>query len=86
MMGWKVKSKTEKSGVWVFPECRGVMWRGGISDASGLGGLGSEGIVSIWVAKRCWPLLIGLWRAIAPLMMPWCAEGEVPTAANLNLY
>ena len=27
-----------------------------------------------------------LWRTIAPLMKPWCAEGEVPTAANLNLY
>ena len=36
--------------------------------------------------ERCWPLLAGLWRAIAPLMKPWCAEGEVPTAANLNLY
>ena len=23
---------------------------------------------------------------VAPLMKPWCAEGEVPTAANLNLY
>ena len=34
---------------------------------------------------RCWPLLAGVWRAIAPLMQPWCAEGEVPTAANLNL-
>ena len=31
-------------------------------------------------------LLAGVWRAIAPLMKPWCAEGEVPTAANLNLY
>ena len=30
-------------------------------------------------------LLAGLWRAIAPLK-PWCAEGDVPTAANLNLY
>ena len=28
---------------------------------------------------RCWSLLSGLWRAIAPLMQPWCAEGEVPT-------
>ena len=28
----------------------------------------------------------GLWRAIASLMKPWCAEGDVPTAANLNLY
>ena len=27
-----------------------------------------------------------MWRAIAPLMKPWCAEVEVPTAANLNLY
>ena len=36
--------------------------------------------------KRCWPLLAGVWRAIAPLMQPWCAEGEVLTAANLNLY
>ena len=36
--------------------------------------------------ERCWPLLSGLWRAIAPLMTPWCAELDVPTAANLNLY
>ena len=36
--------------------------------------------------KRCWPLLAGLWSAIAPLMKPWCAEEEVPTAVNLNLY
>ena len=36
--------------------------------------------------RQCWPLLEGVWRAIAPLMKPWCAEGEVPTAANLNLY
>ena len=36
--------------------------------------------------ERCWTLLASLWRAIAPLMKPWCAEGGVPTAANLNLY
>ena len=36
--------------------------------------------------ERCWPLLAGIWRALAPLMKPWCAEGEGPTAANLNLY
>ena len=36
--------------------------------------------------ERCWPLLDRLWRAIAPLMKPWCAEGKVPTAAYLNLY
>ena len=36
--------------------------------------------------EQCWQLLAGVWRAIAHLMKPWCAEGEVPTAANLNLY
>ena len=36
--------------------------------------------------QRCWPLLAGVWRAIASLMRPWCAEGEVPNAVNLNLY
>ena len=36
--------------------------------------------------RRCWPLLAGVWRAIAPLMKPWCAEGDVPAAANLKLY
>ena len=36
--------------------------------------------------KRCWPLLAGVWRATALQMKPWCAEGDVPTAANLNLY
>ena len=36
--------------------------------------------------ERCWPLLAGVLRAIALLMKPWCAEEEVPTAANLNLY
>ena len=36
--------------------------------------------------ERCWSLVTGLWRAVAPLMKPWCAEGVLPTAANLNLY
>ena len=36
--------------------------------------------------KRCWPLLAGVWRAVAPLMKPWCAEGDLPTAAKVNLY
>ena len=33
-----------------------------------------------------WEFLRGLWRAVAPLMAPWCAVGEMPTCANLNLY
>ena len=43
-------------------------------------------VIGPHTGRRCWPLLEGVWRAIAPLMKPWCAEGEVPTAANLNLY
>ena len=42
--------------------------------------------VGPYTGERCWPLVASVWRAIAPLMKPWCAEGEVPTAANLNLY
>ena len=33
-----------------------------------------------------WEFLRGLWKAVAPLMAPWCADGEMPTCANLNLY
>ena len=36
--------------------------------------------------ERCWPLLDRLWSAIAPVVKPWCAEGEVPTAANVDFY
>ena len=34
--------------------------------------------------ERSWELLSDLWKAIAPLLAPWCAEGEMPTCANLN--
>ena len=27
-----------------------------------------------------------VWRALAHQMSPWCAEGDVPSAANLNFY
>ena len=36
--------------------------------------------------ERPWELLCDLWRAVAPLFAPWCAEGELPTCANLNHY
>ena len=36
------------------------------------------------VSGNC-EFLRGLWRAVAPLMAPWCADGEMPTCANLNL-
>ena len=36
--------------------------------------------------RGCFRYLAGVWRAIAPLLSPWCADGDVPSAANLNLY
>ena len=38
------------------------------------------------MGERSWELLHDLWKAIAPLMAPWCVEREVPTCANLNYY
>ena len=48
--------------------------------------LGHGRAVGPQTVERCWSLVSGLWRAIALLMKPWCAEGDVPTAANLKLY
>ena len=36
--------------------------------------------------RGCFRYLVSVWRAIAPLLSPWCADGDVPSAANLNLY
>ena len=36
--------------------------------------------------QGCWRYLDRVWRALAPLLSPWCADGDVPSAANLNLY
>ena len=36
--------------------------------------------------RGCWRYLVSVWRALAPLLSPWCADGDVPSAANLNLY
>ena len=36
--------------------------------------------------RGCFRYLASVWRAIAPLLSPWCAGGDVPSAANLNLY
>ena len=35
--------------------------------------------------RGCFRYLASVWRAIAPLLSPWCADGNVPSAANLNL-
>ena len=36
--------------------------------------------------QQTFRMLSGVWRALAHLMSPWCPDGDVPTAANLNLY
>ena len=36
--------------------------------------------------RGCIRYLTNVWRALAPLLSPWCADGDVPPAANLNLY
>ena len=36
--------------------------------------------------ERSWELLQGLWRAVAPLMGPWCSDRQVPSSAKINLY
>ena len=35
--------------------------------------------------RQTYRMLSSVWRVLAPLMSPWCAEGSVPTLANLNL-
>ena len=47
---------------------------------------GKAPLIGPHTGKRCWPLLAGVGGLSHPLMKPWCAEVEVPTAANLNLY
>ena len=36
--------------------------------------------------RGCFRYFVSVWRAIAPVLSPWCADGDVPSAANLNLY
>ena len=48
--------------------------------------MGGRVAVGPQTGERSWELLHDLWKAIAPLMAPWCVEGEVPTCANLNYY
>ena len=93
-MAWKVMSKMEKSSV-LFPECRGYVE---VGTSVACCGMGLEGVLPHCVCGSLWFLVLlfifvwagpsyraTYWR-IAPLMKPWCAEKEVPTAANLNHY
>ena len=92
MLGWSLLEKTERSGERVFRgalqgESYATAWAvpGGSSYSCSYA-YGHGPAIGPHTGERCWPLLAGVWRAIAPLMKPWCAEGDLPTAANLNLY
>ena len=82
-----IQSGEAPSGDWVKKGSYHTAWSvPGDSSCSCSYAYGHGPAIGPHTGKRCWALLSWLWRAIAPLMKPWCAEGEVPTAANLNLY
>ena len=92
MFGWSQLERTVRSGVWLFPSAlHGESLFSSLDAAGGWGKWGSVPCDSSCTCsyangqgpatgphtgERCWPLL----------SHTWCAEGEVPTAANLNLY
>ena len=74
------------AGVWVGRSTYRTAWVVTSSSASQCPHLNGKGpAVGAHTGQQCSSLLTSAWRAIAPLMTPWCAEGDVPTAANLNL-
>ena len=87
LQGENLFSLLDAAGDWVTKRSYHTAWAvPGDSSCSCSYACGHGPAVGPHTGERCWPLLAGLWRAIAPLMKPWCAEGDVPTAANLNLY
>ena len=83
-MGWTPLGETAWSGVWLF-------W----------GALQGEGVLSAllaagdWVRKgshrTAWSVPTTFFVSLLGFVWarhscPWCAEGDVPTAANLNLF
>ena len=87
LQGENLFSLLDAAGDWVTKGSYHTAWAvPGDSSCSCSYAYGHGPAVGPHTGERCWPLLAGLWRAIAPLMKPWCAEGDVPTAANLNLY
>ena len=95
-MGWTLFEETARSGVWGVPEWLGRVQCALFACAATGDWVRKGSFLTAWAApplsscscsyagtavgpqsgRRCWSLLTGL----------WCAEGEVPTAANLNLY
>ena len=78
------------------PFCCGRLGKKGIVPHCVGGSLGFLMLlfICVWARLTCqatyWCELLATasWfvEGTAPMMRPWCAEEEVPTAANLNLY
>ena len=91
MLGWSQLEKTVRSGVSLFRGAlqgenlfsslvaAGDWVRKGSCHTAWSVPCGSSCICSYAYGQgpAVGPLLAGVWRAIAPLMKPWCAEGEV---------
>ena len=95
-LGWTPLLRTPSSGGWLFrgqyegssfllrlcPQWTGFL---GVPTAL-LYAHGRRVAVGPQTEARSWELLQDLWKAIAPQMAPWCADGVMPTCANLNYY
>ena len=87
LQGENLFSLLDAAGDWVKKGSYHTAWAvPGDSSCSCSYAYGHGPAIGPHTGRRCWPLPAGVWRAIAPLMQPWCAEGDLPTAANLNLY
>ena len=97
-LGWTSMEKTARCGLWLF---RGALRGGDVFSSllASCDWVKKGSYHTAWsvfpplssyscfpqTGERCGPVLTSLWRAVAPLTKTWCAEEEVPTAANLNL-
>ena len=83
MLGWSQLEKTNRSGLVVpeclergecifFPCCSGRLGKERIVPHSVVSFLHGQGTaIGPHTGARCWPMLIRMWSAIAPLMKPW---------------
>ena len=100
--GWKPLLHTPSSGVWVLPGFFGLLEAAGswvsrstyrtawaVCPWSGCQcsySYGQGPAIGPHTGRGCFRYLASVWRAIAPLLSPWCADGDVPSAANSPRY
>ena len=77
----------EAAGPWVGRSTHRTAWA--VSPWSGCQcsySYGQSPTVGPHTGRGCFRYLANVWRAIAPLLSPWCADRDVPSVANLNLH